>query len=198
MKKEYRTAIERSKKQIIREGQKAQPRKSREAVVDNTRSVEAAARTKMLRSDYRSIENQAEKERNARRYQSKADIEKRVRSQVKLGTVAKGQVQKTVDRRFKATQGRKAKFDSALKARVITQKDDARTRMQSTTRAQLGVRTATVLVTFRISNDIRSVTLTFATVGDINADARAALRSYMHAGDDEGNAPPILSVTELK
>ena len=185
----YKTAIGRSQKRFSKKGT---VRKSRDAVVDDSRAVEAAARTKLLRDSYKSIENRAQKERNARKYQSKAEIEQRVRAQMQLGTVAKGQFKKTVDRRFKATQGRKTKFESALRGRVVTEKNAALTRMQATTRTQLGVRDVSALVQFMISTEQRAVVLSFTTGGDVVADAAKAMQKYMH-----GSRVQVTGVTEL-
>ena len=193
MAENYRAAINRSQKRLKTKGTRAEPRTTKPAAVDTSRSVEAGARTKFLRAGYREIENRAAKETNARRFQTRAELETKVRAESKAGKIARGQIQSTIDRRLKATQSRKNKFQRATRERVITEKNEVLLQTRMMTAQQLGVRTVQALVVFVMSKDVRQVVLTFTTAGDVNADAREALKRYMQAE----KSPPIISVTVL-
>lgn len=123
------------------------------------------------------------KERRVKgRYQTKKDIEAKARAQYKAGKIKRGQLTKTIERRWQATQKREAAALEKLATKRKAEKIALRDRLRKNPPAP-ALRSITVEVTFRISSDVKSARLTFQTSGEIEADARDALADYMQADD---------------
>lgn len=151
------------------------------------------ARDRALKAEYKAVDVALRKEANRHKFSTRAEIETRARADQAAGKIGKGQLGKTIERRWKAAQGRRAKFEKGQQDKKRQMRGDVRARVKKLGGAALGVGDITALVTFRISSDVRVVTLTFPGSADgLRADARDALEEYVTSDNAD-----LVSVTEL-
>lgn len=163
------------------------------ATVGGGKGAIERARARELKAQYRDIDVQLRKEANRHKFSTRAEIEKRARADQQAGKIGRGQLTKTIERRWKAAQGRRAKFEKKQQDTKRTLRGNVRANVKKMGGQALGVGNITALVTFRISNDVRVVTLTFPGSADgLRADAREALEEYVTSDHAD-----LVSVVEL-
>lgn len=192
MTKGLQSAISASRKSAAAKGQK-RGAGYKPATVSGGKGALERARARELDKQLKAVDVQLRKEANRHKFSSRADVEKRARADAAAGKIPKGQLGKTVERRWKAVQGRRAKFEQAQQEKKRSLRGTIRANVKKLGGAALGVGNITALVSFRISSDVRVVTLTFPGSADgLRADARDALAEYVTSDNAD-----MISAVEL-
>lgn len=171
---------------------KSRGRTYKPARVSSTGSARENAKANQLAKAYAEIDVQLRKEANKHRFSTKSELEKKARAEYAAGKIPKGQLGKTIERRWKAAQKRRQKFEGQQKARRVQLRKEAGRKVSKMSNQRLGVKEISAVVLFQISSEVRTVTLSFpASPETLQADAHAALVEYMHGEGELLSVEPV-------
>lgn len=142
-------------------------------------SARNRAQERMWNEGLKAIEAELQSDSNRHRFSTRRDVEARARRDYAAGKIKKGELGKTIERRWKAAQKRREKFKNAQKEKRAEAEKELRERVKNATPAELGLKQLTAVVSWQDSGDTRETVLQFpATADTMRADASEALASY--------------------
>lgn len=142
-------------------------------------SARNRAQARMWDEGKKQLDAEFQREGNRHKFSTRRDVEARARRDYDAGKIKRGELTKTIERRWKAAQKRRDKFTSTQKEKRAEAEKALRERVKNASNAELGLKTVTAVVTWQDSSDTRETVLQFPATGDtMRADAGEALAAY--------------------